>query len=106
MRSNARYTSASVAILLYCFDLRETKIVSPECLSCHSLANCTRSVHVRATLLLISAHKYTVLDNRQYLWGVEGGGADGGQETEISCEFDRICASAWQQPAVAPFVLR
>jgi hypothetical protein len=54
---------------------------------------------------MISAHKYTFLDNSQYLGGVEGGGADGGQETEISCEFDRICASAWQQAAVAPFVL-
>jgi hypothetical protein len=55
---------------------------------------------------LISAHKYSVLDKSQYLWGVEGGGADGGQETEISCDFDRICASAWQHAAVAPFVLR
>jgi len=95
MRSNARCASASVTILLCCCDLRETKFASLECLSCHSVENCTRLVHVSATLQLISAHKYTFLDNRQYLWGVEGGGADGGQETEISCEFDRNCASVW-----------
>lgn len=93
-------------ILLCCFDLRETNFVSPECLSCHSVDSCTRLVCVWKTLQLISAHKYTVLDNSQYLWGVEAAGADGGQETKISCEFDRICASAWQQAAVAPFVLR
>jgi len=106
MCSKARCASASVTILLCCFDLRETKFVSPECRSCHSAENCTLLVHVSATLQLISAHKYTILDNRQYLWGVEGGGADGGQETEISCDFDRICASAWQQAVVASFVLR
>ena len=75
MRSNARCASASLTVLLCCFDLRETKFVSLECHSCLSLCGelyCTRSVHLSATLQLISAHKYTALDNRQYLWGVGG----------------------------------
>jgi len=74
MRSNARCASASLTILLRCFDLRETKFVSPDCHSCHSVETCTRLVHVGATLQLISAHKYTFLDNSQYLWRVECGG--------------------------------